>query len=287
MVGLSLSIKNSKKQEGYINADSHLQTEGNEDYSNKKQDTYGCDCMLRTVSISFRNFGLLADLDQVMLPPHSKSNLRPVGTGTQENIRNQKRKFFQGTCPDKFMSVKDSYPSVSSAAQGEILRNNVNKTLSTSSISTSNNKKLHPKPTQIQQDPWSVNIGRCLGICTSSPGMPMKAKVTNKSLYNLFDLVGANQTSRTDTNVSKLQTSSNYPAMNDEIPIGDPLNSANQILQLHPNFGCLPTLSKRKKISIRIPWNIPPRDHTPSRRKAKSRSSSTNSESSDADAQKR
>ena len=52
MVGLSLSIKNSKKQEGYINADSHLQTEGNEDYSNKKQDTYGCDCMLRTVSIT-------------------------------------------------------------------------------------------------------------------------------------------------------------------------------------------------------------------------------------------
>ena len=285
MVGLSLSIKNSKKQEGYMNADSHLQTEGNEDYSNKKQDTYGCDCMLRTVSISFRNFGLLADLDQVMLPPHSKINLRPVGTGTQENVRNQKRKFYQGTCPDKFMSVKDSYPSVSSSAQGDILRNDVNKTLSTSNVSPSKDKKIHSKPTQLQHDPWSVNIGRCLGICISSPGM--KAKVTNKSLYNIYDLVGANQTSRLNTNVSKVQTSSNYPAMNDEILSGDSLNSAKQILQLDPDFGCLPTLSKRKKISIRIPWNITPRDHTPSRRKAKSNNSPSNSESSDADAQKR
>ena len=285
MVGLSLSIKNSKKQEGYMNADSHLQTEGNEDYSNKKQDTYGCDCMLRTVSISFRNFGLLADLDQVMLPPHSKINLRPVGTGTQENVRNQKRKFYQGTCPDKFMSVKDSYPSVSSSAQGDILRNDVNKTLSTSNVSPSKDKKIHSRPTQLQHDPWSVNIGRCLGICISSPGM--KAKVTNKSLYNIYDLVGANQTSRLNTNVSKVQTSSNYPAMNDEILSGDSLNSAKQILQLDPNFGCLPTLSKRKKISIRIPWNITPRDHTPSRRKAKSNNSPSNSESSDADAQKR
>lgn len=285
MVGLSLSIKNSKKQEGYMNADSHLQTEGNEDYSNKKQDTYGCDCMLRTVSISFRNFGLLADLDQVMLPPHSKSNLRPVGTGTQENVRNQKRKFYQGTCPDKFMSVKDSYPSVSSSAQGDILRNDVNKTLSTSNVSPSKDKKIHSRPTQLQHDPWSVNIGRCLGICISSPGM--KAKVTNKSLYNIYDLVGANQTSRLNTNVSKVQTSSNYPAMNDEILSGDSLNSAKQILQLDPDFGCLPTLSKRKKISIRIPWNITPRDHTPSRRKAKSNNSPSNSESSDADAQKR
>ena len=287
MVGLSLSIKNSKKQEGYINADSHLQTEGNEDYSNKKQDTYGCDCMLRTVSISFRNFGLLADLDQVMLPPHSKSNLRPVGTGNQENVRNKKRKFFQGTCPDKFMSVKDSYPSVSSAAQGEVSRNDINKTLSTSNISTSKDKKIHSKRAQLQHDPWSVNIGRCLGICTSSPGMPMKAKVTNKSLYNLYDLVGANQTSRTNTNVSKGQTSSNYPAMNDEMLSEESPNSANQILQLDPNFGCLPTLSKRKKISIRIPWNITPRDHTPSRRKAKSNISPSSSESSDANAQKR
>ena len=287
MVGLSLSIKNSKKQEGYINADSYLQTEGNEDYSNKKQDTYGCDCMLRIVSISFRNFGLLADLDQVMLPPHSKSNLSPIGTGTQENVRNKKRKFFQGTCPDKFMSVKDSYPSVSSAAQGEIFRNDVNKTLSTSNISPSNDKKTHSKPTQLQHDPWSVNIGRCLGVCTSSPGTPMKARVTNKSLYNVYDLFGENQTSRTNRNVSKVQTSSNYPAINDEILSRDSLNSANQIFQLDHNFGCLPTLSKRKKISIRIPWNITPRDHTPSRRKAKSRSSSTNFESSDADAQKR
>ena len=195
MVGLSLSIKNSKKQEGYINADSHLQTEGNEDYSNKKQDTYGCDCMLRIVSISFRNFGLLADLDQVMLPPHSKSNLSPAGTGTQENVRNQKRKFLQGTCPDKFVSVKDSHPSVSAAAQGETFRNDVNETLSTSNISPSKDEKIHSKPTQLQHDPWSVNIGRCLGICTSSPG---KARVANKSLYNVYDSDGENQTSHTN-----------------------------------------------------------------------------------------
>ena len=91
----------------------------------------------------------------------------------------------------------------------------------------------------------------------------------------------------TNTNVSKVQTSSNYPAINDKIISWDSINSAKQILQLDHNFGCLPTLSKKKKISIRIPWDITPRDHTPSRRKAKSRSSSTNSESSDADAQKR
>ena len=76
----------------------------------------------------------------------------------------------------------------------------------------------------------------------------MKARVTNKSLYNVYDLFGENQTSRTNRNVSKLQTSSNYPAINDEILSRDSLNSANQNLQLDHNFGCLPTLSKMKKI---------------------------------------
>ena len=130
-------------------------------------------------------------------------------------------------------------------------------------------------------------LSHFISLMLLAPGMPMKARVTNKSLYNLYDLVGANETSRTNANVSKVQTTSNYPAMNDEIVSGDSLNSANQILQLDPDFGCLPTLSKRKTISIRIPWNITPRDHTPSRRKAKSNNSPSNSKSSDADAQKR
>ena len=91
MVGLSLSIKNSEQQQ----QDEHNnKNKGNpsefkswmKEYSNKEKETFGCGCMLRTVSISFRNFGLLADLDQVMFPP-SKKKSNPVKKqkGPQEN----------------------------------------------------------------------------------------------------------------------------------------------------------------------------------------------------------
>ena len=133
MVGLSLSIKNSEQQQQQ-DENNHKNTGKSnklkswiKEYSNKEKETFGCECMLRTVSISFRNFGLLADLDQVMLPLTKKKS-NSAEKNPQENVSGKEKKFFHGSCPDKYMSEQRRYPSVSSA-QGKHVKNNNTGTL--------------------------------------------------------------------------------------------------------------------------------------------------------------
>lgn len=287
MVGLSLSIKNSEQQPlDDKNTDANLNKLGVKEYSNKEKETFGCECMLRTVSISFRNYGLLADLDQVMfsLP---KNKINPVEKEPQENVRNTKKKFLHGICPDKFRYEKRSYPSVSSA-QAKYVSNN-SRTLNTTNVrepggsipvSKTNNDR-------IEFDPWSVNVARCLGICSTSTPIPMKGIITNKSFPDSYSSTAESESKRTNSFASSIINGSTFPAMNEDTLNGTLFRNMNLLLPPQRNFVCKPTLSKRKKISIRIPWNITPSDRTPSKRKTKIKSLKAKSDSSNENAQKR
>ena len=276
MVGLSLSIKNPRPHRHKV-VHSNLKL-GKQEHSNKEKDGVGCECMLRTVSISFRNFGLLADLDQVMLPL-SKKEFTPVEQEQQETVRNNKKKFLHGTCPDKFVSDKNSYPSVTSAQEKHVKNNN--KTVDPSNVGKVKDTQQHFKPTRNtkQLDPWSVNVVRCLGTCSPTTTMPPNVKFTNNTFSALYNSGMGTKGERTNIDDLGSGNNSNVPAIEDDKLNGSPLNKINFLLQSQTTFVCLPILSKRKKISIRIPWNMPPRDFTPSNDEAKLKSSTSDSDS--------
>ena len=88
------------------------------------------------------------------------------------DISGKEKKFLHGSCPDKFMSELSSYPSVSSA-QGKHVKNNETETLTQSddhqTRTASSNYIFGKRHVETDYDPWSVNVGRCLGICYSHP----------------------------------------------------------------------------------------------------------------------
>ena len=236
MVGLSLSIKNSEQQQhDDKNADANLNKLGIEKYSNKEKETFGCECMLRIVSISFRNFGLLADLDQAMFPlPKNKFN--PVEIDPQENVRNTKKKFLHGTCPDKFISD----PSVSSA-QGKHVRNN-SKTSNTTSISEPDGSISISKTNKNKKefDPWSVQVARCIGTCSPSTWIPKKRSSTSDLSPDANNSSVASENQRTNSSVSSHNKRSTSPAMSDETLNGTLFGKLNLSLPLQDNFVCTP-----------------------------------------------
>ena len=240
--------------------------------------------MLRTVSISFRNYGLLADLDQVMFS-QPKNKINPVEKEPQENVHNIKKKFLHSISPDKFMSEKKSYPSVSSA-QGKHVSNN-SKILNTTNVKEPDGSILISKTNNYKKefDPWSVNVARCLGICSTSTHIPMKSSITNKHFPDSYSSTAESESKHTNSLDSSNDNGSTSPAMNEETLNGTIFRNKDRLLPPQRNFVCKPTLSKRKKISIRIPWNITPSDLTPSKRKTKIKSSKAKSDSSNKNAQ--
>ena len=293
MVGLSLSIKDSENHPHHPKAatrtyetyESTKRGSSNEIKSNKAKETFGCECMLRTVSISFRNFGLLADLDQVMLPPPNEI-FDPVEKEPQEKIRSKTEKFLHGICPDKFVSEKNSYPSTSTA-QGKHVKNN-SKRLTSSNVKQINGSNPNSKENQNAKafDPWSVNVARCLGICSSPPLTPTSFRFTNNSLYGIDSSITSSQRKRSTSKEPQTKNSTKPPTMDDEVVKSEKLNKLSSKLPSESDIVCTPTLIRRKKIAIRIPWNIPPSDFNPSTREAKSKSSKTSSPTSNAHAQK-
>ena len=294
MVGLSLSIKSSEQQQqdehNHKNTGKPSELKSwMKEHTNKGKETFGCECMLRTVSISFRNFGLLADLDQVMFPlSKEKSNPAEKQKEPQENISGKKKKFLHGSCPDKFMSEHSSYPSVSSA-QGKHVKNNNSRTLHPSNDqqrnSASSNFVLEQNHDTKDYDPWSVNVGRCLGICSSPSNHDQKdeGRFTNNTLLEFYhSLMGSRRTNNSNTSKS----TSTLSSMDDQLDRNtDSFNNLPLPSQTH--LVCRPTLSKRKKISIRIPWNIPQSDFNPSKLKSNLKGPKANSVSSNANAQPR
>ena len=290
MVGLSLSIKNSEQQQQQ-DENNHKNTgkpnklkSWIKEHSNKQKETFGCECMLRTVSISFRNFGLLADLDQVMLPLTKKKS-NSAEKNPQENVSGKEKKFFHGSCPDKYMSEQRRYPSVSSA-QGKHVKNNESETLTQSEEhqpnTFSSNYAFDKSHDTTDYDPWSVNVGRCLGICSSHTNRDLNvdARFTNNTLLEFYNSLIESKRTR--------NSSSGFTLSSKDGPLEENADLFNNlVLPSQTRLTCRPTLSKRKKISIRIPWNIPQSDFNPSKPKSKMKDSKAKSESSNAHAQQR
>ena len=295
MVGLSLSIKNSEQQQEQ-DENNHKNT-GNPDklkslikeHSNKEKEPFGCECMLRTVSISFRNFGLLADLDQIVLPlSKKKSNTAEKQKEPQEDISGKEKKFLHGSCPDKFMSELSSYPSVSSA-QGKHVKNNETETLTQSddhqTRTASSNYIFGKRHVETDYDPWSVNVGRCLGICYSHSNRDFNKVFgfTNNTEVELSSSLVESSRTNNFTNSNKRLSSSSNEGLLDK---NDKLFN-NLLLPSQTRLACRPTLSKRKKISIRIPWSTPQSDFNPSKPKSKMKGSKAKSVNSNTRAQQR
>ena len=293
MVGLSLSIKNSEQQQQQ-DENNHKNTgkpnklkSWMKEHSNKVKEPFGCECMLRTVSISFRNFGLLADLDQIMLPL-SKQKSNPAEKQKEPQENGKKKNFLHGSCPDKFMSETSSYPSVSSA-QGKHVKNNESETLTQSDdhqTNTASSNHIFGKSHDKQDyDPWSVNVGRCLGICYSQPKSDFNENLgfTNYTLLEFYgSLMDSGRTNNSSNAKNDFSLSSNESILQEDDNLFN-----NLLLPSQTRLACKPTLTKRKKISIRIPWNTPQSDFNPSKPTSNMKGSKAKSVPSNARAQQR
>ena len=107
----------------------------------------------------------------------------------------------------------------------------------------------------------------------------------NKHFPDSYSSTAESESKHTNSLDSSNDNGSTSPAMNEETLNGTIFRNKDILLPPQRNFVCKPTLSKRKKISIRIPWNITPSDLTPSKRKTKIKSSKAKSDSSNKNAQ--